>query len=541
MESFLATKWKFRVSLGFLIFAAALAWASVDLIILAQYSKSGRGPDDLVQLIHRMNLIFGLLLAVLIIAAVFVFRPLVLGLGKKHRILESLESRSRAVVESAADGILSFDEHGIIESFNPAAEKLFSCRASEVIGKSIQTIIPGYRGVLEVLQPETVESRITGVEREMVGHRWDGSTFDMDLTVSELIVDDKKLTMAIIRDVSARMRAEKQLRESEERLRLIVEHSPDAIAIHSGGIILFVNAKAVDLLGASSPEELQGRPILDFVQPDQRKTVMERVQRMVAHNVNVPMVEERFVRLDGRTVDVEVVAIPFTFMGKPTIQVVARDISRRKAADAEIRKSLKEKEVLLKEIHHRVKNNLQVIISLLDLQSDKVADRIALEALRECQNRVKSISLIHERLYQSRDLAHVDFPEYISMLMDNLLRSYGVSGDRVRMKIDVMDVQMGLDTAIPCGLIIHELVSNALKHAFPGGRSGEIRVGLYADGDRNFLVVSDNGAGFRGVTDFRTVSSLGLQLVDTLTSQINGNIDFHTNGGTEFIISFQQA
>ncbi|HNJ04443.1 MAG TPA: sensor histidine kinase, partial [Leptospiraceae bacterium] len=205
------------------------------------------------------------------------------------------------------------------------------------------------------------------------------------------------------------------------------------------------------------------------------------------------------------------------------------------------RKSLKEKEVLLKEIHHRVKNNLQVIVSLLDLQSDRVEDRVALEALRECQNRVKSISLIHERLYESRDLAQVDFPEYIRMLMDNLLRSYGVEPDRVRMRIEVVDIRLGLDTAIPCGLIIHELVSNALKHAFPGGRSGEIRVGIYADGDRNFLVVSDNGKGFGGVSDFRTVSSLGLQLVDTLTSQINGNIDFHTNGGTEFIISFQQA
>ncbi len=540
MSSFTATKWRFRLALGFLIFAAAAAWAASYYHIAYIFSDSARGNEDVAKLLTLVDILSGSLLAALLFAAVFIFRPLVLGLGRQHRILESLESRSRAVVESAPDGILAFDEKGIIESFNPAAEKLFACSASEVIGKSIQTIIPGYRGSLEV-NAETSASRITGIERQIVGHRWDGSTFDMDLTVSELMVDDKKLTMAIIRDVSARTEAEQQMKESEERLRLIVEHSPDAIAIHAAGTVIFVNPRGVELLGAQKAGDILGRPILDFVPHEMRKTVIERIQTMIQKNEKVPMLEERFVRLDGKAVDVEVIAIPLSVGGKPAIQVVARDISRRKAADAEIRKSLKEKEVLLKEIHHRVKNNLQVIVSLLDLQSDRVEDRVALEALRECQNRVKSISLIHERLYESRDLAQVDFPEYIRMLMDNLLRSYGVEPDRVRRRIEVVDIRLGLDTAIPCGLIIHELVSNALKHAFPGGRSGEIRVGIYADGDRNFLVVSDNGKGFGGVSDFRTVSSLGLQLVDTLTSQINGNIDFHTNGGTEFIISFQQA
>lgn len=529
MPDFALTKWKFRLTLGFLIALSALSWAAIAL------HAHGIQETWVVVLADSLP---GLLTLTLLFTAIFVFRPLVHGLARQYKNLEEVEVRSRAVVESAADGIITFDVQGRIESVNPAAEKLFACTAAEVTGKSIQTIIPGYRGLFEVV--DDGESRITGVGQELVGHRWDGSTFDMELRLSELQMPERALSMAVIRDVSGRKEAERRLRESEERFRLLVEHSPDAIAIHSGGKIVFGNSKVTELLGASSLDEILGQPVLRFVPEEHQKQVMDRIALMMTRGVGAPPMEERFVRLDGTNVDVEVVAIPFEYRGEQAVQVVARDIRRRKQADLEIRKSLKEKEVLLKEIHHRVKNNLQVITSLLDLQSDYVTDARALEVLLECQNRVKSISLIHERLYESRDLAHVDFPQYIQLLMDNLLRAYGVSPDRVGLKIDVTDIQLGLDTAIPCGLIIHELVSNCLKHAFPDGRAGEIRVGMHQDGDRYFLIVSDNGAGFKGRSDFRSVSNLGLQLVDTLTSQIAGNIDFHTNGGTEFIISFRQ-
>ncbi|MCE9600324.1 MAG: PAS domain S-box protein [Spirochaetia bacterium] len=537
MNDFLATKWKFRIALGCLIVAALLIWGMLNLKI--GLLSQGASDAEIHSLAQWTNIAMAFLTGILALAAVFIFRPLVLGLGKQYDDIRHTQERSRALVESAADGIITFDQSGIIESFNPAAEKLFACTAKEVVGMSIQRIIPGYRGILEVESEDP--ARIKGVGRELVGHRWDGSTFDMDLTVSELLMGERHLNMALIRDVSARQEAERSLKESEERFRLLVELSPDAIAIHTEGKIIFVNSKGAALLGAKDESEVIGRPVLDFVPIELRKTVLERILAMSSRQTNVPLLEEKFLRMDGQSIEVEVAAIPFIFRGKQAIQVVARDITRRRQADAEIRKSLKEKEVLLKEIHHRVKNNLQVITSLIDLQSDFVEDQKALEVLRECQNRVRSISLIHERLYQSRDLAQVDFPEYIRQLMAQLLRSYGVSPDRVTMKIDVTDIRLGLDIAIPCGLIIHELVSNALKHAFPGDRAGEIRVGLHADGDRNFLIVADNGVGFGPKTDYHTVSNLGLQLVDTLTSQIGGNIDFHGNAGTEFIISFRQG
>jgi two-component sensor histidine kinase len=220
--------------------------------------------------------------------------------------------------------------------------------------------------------------------------------------------------------------------------------------------------------------------------------------------------------------------------------VVLRDITERKQAEEQIRASLKEKEVLLKEIHHRVKNNLQVISSLLYLQSKNVRDKETFGILQESHSRVRSMVLVHERLYQSPDLARVDFAEYVRSLANHLFRSYGINTNVIQLKINSDDVLLGVDTAIPCGLILNELVSNALKHAFPDGKEGEVRIELRADEGQLTLVVSDNGVGFPQDLDFRDTGSLGLQLVNTLVEQIEGTIELDRNDGTAFMITFTE-
>jgi two-component sensor histidine kinase len=201
--------------------------------------------------------------------------------------------------------------------------------------------------------------------------------------------------------------------------------------------------------------------------------------------------------------------------------------------------------VLLKEIHHRVKNNLQVVSSLLNLQSRYIEDEQTLQMFRESQSRVKSMALIHERLYRAQDLARVDFGQYVQTLTRDLFRSYRANAESVALRVDVEDVFLGVDTAIPCGLIINELVSNALKYAFPDDEDGpiwggEVHVELAPDDGQYVLAVRDNGVGFPDGLDFQNTETLGLRLVATLVEQLRGTVELHSDDGTEFEIRFDR-
>jgi len=216
-----------------------------------------------------------------------------------------------------------------------------------------------------------------------------------------------------------------------------------------------------------------------------------------------------------------------------------REIVERKRAEEQLKTSLAEKEVLLKEVHHRVKNNLQVISSLLHLQSKQIKDPEALDLFLESQYRVRSMALVHERLYQSEDLSGVDAAEYFEDLARYLYRSYGSASSQVSLKVDVASVSLGIDVAIPCGLIISELLSNALKHAFPGGRQGQVLVKFHpSPGGQCTLLVSDDGIGLPADLDLKTAESLGLQLVNRLVAQLEGSIDLGRSGGTTHKITF---
>jgi PAS domain S-box-containing protein len=219
-------------------------------------------------------------------------------------------------------------------------------------------------------------------------------------------------------------------------------------------------------------------------------------------------------------------------------EALRNEVAERTRAQEELSASLHEKEVLLKEIHHRVKNNLQIISSLLSLQTSN-HDNDPTAALRESQDRIRSMALIHEKLYRSADVARVDFREYAEGLMAGLQRSY-FPGPGVRVFADVENVSLDIDLAIPCGLIVNELVSNSLKYAFGNGREGEIRVALARDGGKYVLTVSDNGPGLPPGVDFRDTPSLGLQLVNMLVSQLEGTIELDCSQGTRFKITFAE-
>jgi two-component sensor histidine kinase len=218
-----------------------------------------------------------------------------------------------------------------------------------------------------------------------------------------------------------------------------------------------------------------------------------------------------------------------------------KEVEERKGTEKRLRSSLDEKEILLKEVHHRVKNNLQVIAGLLDLQSYELVDEETRETFRESQNRIRTMALIHEALYEMKDLSHVDFSGFIRDLITNLFNSYGIDPGRVDLDVEVGDIDLVVDTAIPCGLIVNELVSNSLKHAFPEDRTGKITVHLCANDDESYtLEVSDDGAGISDPDDRLGSGSIGMQLIRILSEQLGGDYVFKSGQKTVYSMTFKE-
>jgi PAS domain S-box-containing protein len=219
---------------------------------------------------------------------------------------------------------------------------------------------------------------------------------------------------------------------------------------------------------------------------------------------------------------------------------IAHDITEIKKIEDELEKALEEKDTQMKEIYHRVKNNLMVISSLLNLQSRYIKDKESQDIFKESQNRTKSMALIHEKLYQSTDLKNINFGDYIQKLSNDLYNAYVTNKRFIKLNVDVNDIMLDIDTSIPLGLIFNELVTNSLQHAFPQGKSGEINIKFYSKDDKYILEVKDNGIGFPDDINYKNSDSLGLKLITSLTEQIGGIIKLDNTSGTSFKIIFTE-
>ena len=222
------------------------------------------------------------------------------------------------------------------------------------------------------------------------------------------------------------------------------------------------------------------------------------------------------------------------------LSCIAHDITEKKVAEKSLKESLAEKEVLLKEVHHRVKNNMQVISSILNLQSAYVKDPGTLQILKESQNRIKSMAFIHESLYTNKDFSRINFSEYITNLVHNLFRTYDVFDDTIKLELNIDKIYLNLDLAIPCGLIMNELISNSLKYAFDIHRGGIIKIMLTLENEFVKLEVGDNGVGIPESIDIENTQTLGLQLISSLVEQLEGDIKLDRTNGTKFIIKFRK-
>jgi PAS domain S-box-containing protein len=329
------------------------------------------------------------------------------------------------------------------------------------------------------------------------------------------------------------------LRESMERYRIVAETAPTGIIIvdHRENLI-FLNSAFAEMLGYSNDQlmEMNLSQLSDKEEFDRYQEQTKLRKKGVSNRY-----ETKLIHKDGTIRNVLVSASPVKAgdgTSRATLAVVT-DITERKQTEEKIKTALQEKEVLLKEIHHRVKNNMQIISSLLSLQETYIKDPSVQKAFRESQTRIRAMAMIHERLYQSEDLARIDIDEYIETLAADLFRTYNVTPGAVSFKNEVNGIYLKLDIAIPCCLLIHELLSNSLKYAFPKGRRGEIIVTFKSEKNQYYLTVKDNGIGFPGDLDFRSAESLGMQLVNMFVKKLHGTIELDSRCGTEFKIEFK--
>ena len=341
--------------------------------------------------------------------------------------------------------------------------------------------------------------------------------------------------------------ADRTLLTSTDPIARVLDLADDAIiSVDDQQRIILFNQGAERIFGYAA-QDVKGQR-LDILLPPRLAEIHNRHLREFQHSpVSARRMGERSEirgrRKDGVEFPAEASISKVEVDGKTMFTVILRDVTQRVLADERVKASLREKEALLKEIHHRVKNNLQVVSSLLGLQSRAIPDPHMRKMFQESQNRIHSMALLHESLYQSDNLSQIDFPEYIRQLADHLFRSYGVgSKERIRLRTQLDNLYLTLDAAVPCGLIINELVSNSLKYAFPEGREGEISIQLseHARGIAK-LVVADNGIGIRGDLDWTTTRSLGLRLVRTLAQQLGAQIEVNSDGGTQVQLTFPAA
>ncbi len=322
-----------------------------------------------------------------------------------------------------------------------------------------------------------------------------------------------------------------------------LEAAPDAIVIvDRQGIINIVNTLAEKMFGYAR-DELLGQPIEILVPARFRERHVHDREGYSRTPRTRPMGagQELWARTkDGSEFSVEISLSPLETEKGTLVTSIIRDTTDRHEIEERIKASLREKEVLLKEIHHRVKNNLQITSSLLKLQSGYIQDPQAREMFADSQNRIRSMALVHEKLYQSTDLSRVNFSDYIESLAALLFRSYGVDSNQIRLRIEADQALLTIETAVPCGLIVNELLSNCLKHGFPNKRRGEVCVRIAEEQGKEWLLISvaDDGVGLPPGLDIEKSETLGLQLVRTLTRQLNGRLEFSSNGWTEFRVRF---
>jgi len=494
---------------------------------------------------------------------------------KAEQELVSSEKYLKTIFNSVQTGLVITDPetHTIVDA-NPAAVRMIGKTKSSILGSVCSNYLceddprcpitsPGQKSdftecvllaadrkkipVLKTSIPVSIsgkslllESFLDITDRKRAEDAMQTAYAELEQKVRERTRELFDMNRSLQAEAGERKKVMEELKVSEEKYRSLVEQTNDLVFhIDKDGLITYISPNISSILGYT-PEECLGKNPAEFMPKDKENFFY------LLHEENV-QARQPISGIDLTFLDHMRVPHIFEINGTPHFDHdgvflgfsgIARDITDRKALQDTLESSLKEKEILLKEIHHRVKNNMQVISSLLNLQARLIRDEKSKEVIRESQNRVMSIALVHEKLYQSKNLAEIDYQDYLKKIADSLLLSYGIPPKTIEIRIRAEEIIIPINKAIPLSLIINEMISNSLKYAFPDNRHGTIVIDFTKAGDQYTLVVKDDGIGLPETVTLEETETLGLQLINSLVGQIQGTITLDRTSGTEYRITF---
>jgi PAS domain S-box-containing protein len=501
-------------------------------------------------------------------------------LKEAHLALEESRDKYHDLYEFAPIGYLTLTDKALIAEVNISGATLLGVPRKDLVNHGFGRFI--VHGDLERWDQYFMHVRNPGGKQicTLTLKRGDGSQFPARLE-GVRISDSSEGTPTVrisVSDITDIRQAEEALRESEERFDQLAEHSNTITwEVDGRGLYTYVS-HVTEAVWGYRPDELVGRMHYYDLHPESGREAFKTATLAVFDRKEPFQDLENVTQTkDGRDIWVSTNGIPLLNadgtlrgyrgsnaditerkQGEEELRkfseglermVVDRtanisDINQKLVAEIDIRldvekqltKTVGEKEVLLREVHHRVKNNLQIIISLLNLQSRYMTDEATLSAFRESQNRIKAMALVHEKLYQSTDVSKINLDNYIRFLGDNLLQFFGMKGKGITFTTDIRDISLAIDTAIPVGLMMNELISNSLKYAFPKGRKGDISVAIHRQDHALTILFKDNGVGIPADFDWQNAKSLGFRLVLSLVEQLQGTIELDRAAGTAFTI-----
>ena len=508
-------------------------------------------------------------------------------LDKASLVLQESNERIACILESIADAFFTLNRDWRFTNINPEAERLLSSKRKDLIGRKMWEFFPdapgtglqsAYIKAMEENTPSQIEVFHAPLKKWFEVRIFPGhsglSVYYRDITQRKRTQIKLHWELAVTAALSDLYKPLICLGSTIQDITNIVLDRAKSLTGSMHGYVSSIDSISGEVIGHTFTEMLKGACAI----PEQEHgfKLLKKTDGVYAglwgHSLNtgeafftnsprshpsysgypaghIPI--ERFlsvpVMLEEKLVGQIALANPASDYTEQHLEAVRRLAEfyalaiQRKEAEDKTNNALRDKEILLREIHHRVKNNLQVISSLLNLQAGSLKYPRALEMLKESQNRVRSMAMVHEQLHRSRDFSMIHFGDYVRNLAASLFCSYGINSDKIGLQVNVGDASLAIDTAIPCGLIVHELISNSLKHAFPDGRTGEIRIGLetLSDGCR-VLSVGDDGIGLPSQVDIGSTESLGLRLVRILADQIDATVTCACERGTQFQIGFIQ-